>query len=99
MKNLRYRGGQPPTPCKPNPTRRIWSNLSLLADADVTWGIAALVAKTLGVSALEVEGAAGLLLDTHKAHRWAFCLFVFFGFICGSSGIGNDAGLSVLPSL
>lgn len=49
--------------------RRIWSALSLLADADVTWGIASLVARTLRISPVEVETTRCLLLDPDKKQR------------------------------
>ena len=48
----------------------MWLNQSLLADADVTWGLAALVARTLRVSPLEMEDPTALLLDPDRALRY-----------------------------
>lgn len=41
---------------------RAWGIQSALVDADVTWGLAAQVAKTMGITAAEIEGKDMLAL-------------------------------------
>ncbi|KAM3568315.1 hypothetical protein VYU27_009559, partial [Nannochloropsis oceanica] len=51
---------------------RMWHGLSLLIGSDVTWGVAAVVGKTTGITMTEVEGDDSLRLDMSDAQRQAY---------------------------
>lgn len=48
---------------------RIWQHLSILVGGDVTWGMADKVGRSMGISAVDVEGAAAVALGPTRSRR------------------------------